>query len=216
MFIRDRYTYRINELGNPYISSGNGLTMLEADDGEYTKGGKTFKTVEVDMYYGRNVILIYKDNRYSDYFFDGLSNVWVKDKDDGTYTEKAYTYEIVTSDLCEIIDADGVRYNGKMARSGMNIEFEVTDQLEVVMNGATYLLGVGTVWTKDDDGYTKAYNKSNEIIKDVDREKIKKFDVTDAEGGEFTAVVVYDVVIGNYVMALTRVEEETEGTGEQA
>lgn len=213
-----KYTYRINALGNPYISMGGGLTMLEAADGEYTNGGKTFKIVEVNVYYGRTVSRIYKDSDDGrDYFFDGISTVWVKGHDESTYTEKAYTYEIVTSVLCELIDGDGVRYNGEMTQVGMLNKLEVTDQLEVVMNGTTYLLGVDTVWIKDGDVYTKVYTKSDEIIKDVDRDKIKKFDLTDAEGNEYTAVLVYDVVIENYVMTLTHVEAEPEeGTDEQA
>lgn len=200
-----RYTYRINALGNPYISGiGEGLTMMEAEDGEFTNDGKTYATVEVDMYYGRTVSLIYNNSRDTkNYFFDGISTVWVKEMDDAEYTQKAYTYEIVTSILCEIYN-DGVRYNGRMSQVGMTIEFEVTDQLEAVMDGKTYAFGIRTVWLKD-DGYTKAYG-----FIAVD-EKNKIYTLTDEEGKEYTAKLTQQED-KTYKMELTPVE----GTDEQA
>lgn len=198
-----RYTYRINALGNPYISGiGEGLTMMEAENGEFTNDGKSYATIEVDMYYGRTVSLIYNDSRDTkNYFFDGISNVWVKETDDTEYTQKAYTYEIVTSVLCEIYN-DGVRYNGRMSQVGMTIELQVTDQPEAVMDDKTYAFGIRTVWLKD-NGYTKAYDFIT-----VD-EKSKIYTFIDADEKEYTAKLTKQED-GTYKMELTPVEE-TEG-----
>lgn len=206
-----RYTYKINALGNPYIRERQ-LTFMEADDGGFTNGGKSFKTVEVDMYYGRTVARIYRNGRDGkDYFFDGISTVWVKDSEADEYTETAYTYEIVTSVLCEVIDNNGVRYNGRMSQVGMTIEFEVTDQQEVVMNGNTYAFGVSTIWLKDGGAYTKAYSFT------ATDEDGNLFELTDLNGDKFTAKITLGEDGKTYEMTVTPVEEETEeGTEGQA
>ncbi len=214
-----KYSYNIDALGNPYISAESGLSVLQVADGKYSGKGKSFNTVEVDMYYGRTVYIIYNDSRDGkDYFFDGVSGVWVKDSDATEYTQKAYTYEIVTSVLCEIIDNDGVRYNGEMSRVGAVIEFKVTDQLEAVKDGVTYAFGVSTVWIKDGSGYTKAYDKSVDI-KEADEEHSNMIsELTDANGDKFLATLVYNEETETYEMTvqLKISFEATVGEGEDA
>lgn len=199
-----KYTYRINALGNPYIAKDGGLTMLEAADGDFTGGGKTCKTIEVDMYYGRTVTVIYNDRRDTkSYFFDGNSTVWVKERGAAEYTEKAYTYEIVTSVLCELIGNDGVRYNGEMSQIGLNINLEISDQPEAVMDGKTYAFGISTVWEKNGTVYTEAYGFT------VVDEKAKTYTLTDLNGNKFTAQLTYNGESEVYTMTVTPVEEET-------
>ena len=203
-----KYNYTVNPLGNPYIKAENNLTFIEVADGGYSKGGKKFAVVEVDIYYGRTAFV---QGDKKDYFFDGMSTVWVKEEDDKTYTQTAYTYEIVTSVLCELVDGDGVRHNGKMAAVGLLIRLTVTDQTIVTYNDETYSFGIKTVWKVTDGVYTKAYDLEDSDVANA-------YLLTDAEGNQFTAKI--KVTIGDdgdtYTMELTPVENTEEGTDEQA
>ena len=84
----------------------------------------------------------------------------------------------------------------------MNIVLDITDQLEAVMNGATYAFGVNTVWLKDGSGYTKAYGYVA-----VDEDK-KTYTFTDTNGGKFNAKVTLGEDGETYELTLTPVNEE--------
>lgn len=173
------YSYSINALGNPYIRTGEGLTFLEAGSGEsgYVKGGKTYKTASVDIYYGRTVKISGDPHIY---FFDGVSNVWVKNAGDAEYVRKAYVYEIVTTLLCELIDGDGVRHNGKMNTVGSTIRLTVSDQLTAAADGVTYAFGIKTLWAVNGGVYTKAYGLAETDVEGT-------YELTDGDGNKFTA-----------------------------
>ncbi len=177
-----KYTYKINEIGVPFITAENKVAFVEVGAGEkgYSKdGGATaYKTVAVDAYYGRAVFTDVSSVRTS-YFFDGVGTLWAKG--DSGYT-KAYSYEPVTNLRTELIGADGVRYNGEMSEVGINIKLTVTEQVKATANGVTYSFGVNTLWTVNADGsYTKAYKYT------VISEKNGEYELTDGDGKKFTA-----------------------------
>lgn len=180
------YDYKINELGYPYIKADVKITFIEtADgDGEYSGGGKSYKTVKVDMYYGRTVSVLGDPNSY---FFDGNKTVWVKAESEEIYTRRIYTYEIVTSVLCELIDGDGVRHNGKMAQPGATIWLTVTDQLRATLNGVTYSFGINKVRTVSGAEYAEAY--TFRLVKEDKDKHINLYEFTDKDGNIFNATV---------------------------
>lgn len=173
-----RYGYRINELGVPYIKATENIVFIEDSEGEYGNGGKTYKTVTVNAYYGRRVFTENPGGRTT-YLFDGVSTLWERHSD-GSYTA-AYTYEIVTSVSAELIK-DGVRYNGLMEEAGMSIRLTVNEQLKATSGGTTYAFGIRTLWIIGSDGsYEKAYTYT------VTDEKNREYELTDASGAKFDA-----------------------------
>ena len=202
-----RYSYRVNALGNPYITGEDNVTFIEAADGKFESGGKSYKTVEVDLYYGRTVAIVGDPKSY---FFDGISTVWVKSREDAIYTEKAYTYEIVTSVLCELIDKDGLRHNGRMASIGLNIRLTVTDQVTATAGGVTYAFGISTLWQKGaGNSYTKAYDFAATNADNV-------YDLTDANGDIFTGTLKSGESGNTLTIEPKAVVTATLGTGDGA
>lgn len=197
-----RYVYRINELGKPYITADVNLMLTEADGGDgkvYAHGGKSFKTVEVDLFYGR-VVAIQGDT--NTYFFDGNSTVWVKNSSETLYTRKAYGYEIVTSVLCELIDGDGIRYNAKTEQSGRIYRLTVTAQVKATANGTTYAFGWNTLWQVSGNTYTKAYT----FI--TTNEEKGLYELTDADGNVYTATLTVSGEGNTLAIAPKEVVEE--------
>lgn len=178
------YTYMINEIGKPYINADVNLLFTEAASGDedvYVKDGDSFKTVEVDLYYGRIVSVQGDTNTY---FFDGNSTVWVKNNSETVYTRKAYNYEIVTSVLCELIDGTtGLRRNARIERAGRTYRMTVTAQVMATAGGATYAFGWSTLWSVSGGTYTKAYTFT------VVSEETGQYELTDADGNVFTATL---------------------------
>lgn len=190
-----KYTYKLNELGIPYMRGVKNVLFKPAEDGEegYEKGGKVYKTVEVDAYYDRTVYDYSAETRTT-YYFDGDSTMWLKA--DGSYTA-VYKYEIVSGARCELIDIEtGVRKNALMEQPGNNINITISDQITAMAGeGASavkYALGVATLWKVNGDGsYEKAYslaadNKENEyVLTDADGIKYKAvLDLGESEGDE--------------------------------
>lgn len=219
----EKYSYTINEIGNPYITVTAGLTFessftfLEKADGAYSKGGKNYDTADLNVYYGRTVTLVktvdgeeQRDPR--NFFFDGISTVWVKNVGETVYTQKAYSYEAVTSVLCELIDIkSGLRTNGELESVGMVIVMTVTDQLEATMNGVTYAFGVNTVWIKNGTNYTKAYGYST-----IDADN-KQYEFTDGAGDVYTASVTQNEDKTYSLTVTLKISfEATVGTGDGA
>ena len=202
-----RYGYRINELGVPYIRATENVVFIEDNDGEFVNGGKNYKTVVVNSYYGRSVFTENSGSRTT-YLFDGVSTLWEK-LSDGTYAE-AYTYEIITSAGAELIK-DGVRYNGLMEESGMNIKLTVNEQVRATANGTTYAFGVRTLWAVGNDGaYTSAYTYS------VTDEKNKEYELTDKDGNKFTAKIISSEGLNTLIIAPKAVATVIMGEGDSA
>ena len=146
------------------------------------------------------------------FFFDGISTVWVKNVGETVYTQKAYSYEAVTSVLCELIDIEsGLRTNGELESVGMVIVMTVTDQLEATMNGVTYAFGVNTVWIKNGTNYTKAYGYST-----IDADN-KQYEFTDGAGDVYTASVTQNEDKTYSLTVTLKISfEATVGTGDGA
>ena len=199
-----KYKYKINQLGLPYIKATENVLFVEAETGGsgYTKDGVTYKTVVVNAYYDRTV---YDFDTRTAYYFDGISTLWVREN--GEYTA-VYTYEIINGVYCELIDANGVRWNGKMEQPASTIWLTVSEQTKAVAgegeNAVTYSFGVTTLWQVNSDGsYTKAYSF-------VSTDEDGVYELTDSEGNKYTATLT-EGENGN-TLEITPVE----GTTEQA
>ena len=191
------YTYVIDELGNPYISSGGGLTMLEDEHGvlvNNANGGLRYNLLKVDSLYGR----VAKISGSSDtYFFDGVSNVWVKSGENAAYTLSEYKYEAINSEYCEIIDGNGIRHKGRVTTEGKINRLTITLMEQYALDGVTYAFGWRTVWKVEGRTYTKAYTIT--VIDDDGT-----YTLTDNAGKRYTAV------IKDGALKITEVEETTE------
>ncbi|MCM1438296.1 MAG: hypothetical protein NC131_03665 [Roseburia sp.] len=180
-----KYGYRLNELGVPYIRATENMVFIEADEDEegvekFEKGDKKYKAVTVNIYYGRTVYTEESSVRKY-YFFDGVSTVWEKVAD-GEYAN-AYTYEVVTSALCEFIK-EGVRYNARLQDNGLSIKMTVSEQRKATAEGVSYAFGVSTLWEIGEDGsYKKAYEYTA-----VDETK-GEYELTDGDGKVYTATL---------------------------
>lgn len=193
----EKYTYVINERGLPYITADRNMLFMTAVNGDedvFVNGGNKYKTVEVDVYYGRTAMLTGDSDTY---FFDGVSTVWVKSDDEELYTRVAYKYETVTSLLCELIDNNGVRYNGRVSSEGRIKRLTVEAQSKyTAAGGATYAFGWNKIWLVDGTDYTFAYTFTA-------TETDGKYDLTDKDGKKYAAVV------SGTTIEITAVEEET-------
>ncbi len=193
-----KYSYVINERGIPFITANRNFifTAAESGDGDvFVKDGNSYKTVAVDSYYG-SIAMIAGDP--DTYFFDGNSTVWVKSSDEALYTRKAYNYEVITSNLCEIIDNDGVRHKGRVVEEGRINRFTITPlDSYSTEDGVTYAFSWTTVWQVEGATYTLAYKF---VATDVEN----KYELTDGEGNK------YDAVVSGSAITITAVEETTE------
>ncbi|MCM1545467.1 MAG: hypothetical protein NC033_00365 [Clostridiales bacterium] len=177
------YSYRINEIGKPYIVADSNLMMVDATSGEagaFQNGGNWYKTVAVDTYYGRVAVIQGNQNTF---FFDGNNTVWVKSAAETVYTRKAYSYEIVTSVLCELTDSLGVRLNGRIASSGRNYRLTVTPQIQASIGYTVYSFGWRTLWRVSGNDYYAAYTFV------ATNEKNGQYELTDADGNVFSATL---------------------------
>lgn len=200
-----KYSYMNNVLGMPYLSGAKNFVFTQADGGEdgYIKDGDqtAYKAVETDSYYARTVYT--NDGGRRNYFFDGLSNLWLKEGE--TYT-KAYTYTIATNYKAELTDLSGKKFNAVMQETGMSVLLTISEQMQAVegegSQAVIYSFSVtGILWKIVNGGYEKAYNY--EVI---DKDK-GQYELTDVNGKLFDAVVKGSETSG-YTITITEQKEQ--------
>ncbi|MDE5789349.1 MAG: hypothetical protein K2H78_02910 [Clostridia bacterium] len=108
------YKYDIDVLGRINITLAK-LLFTEAQDGGFTKDGKTYKTIAYDAFYNDTAFVEVSGTR-TWYYFDGCSILW---KRTASGYEKAYEYKIISVYEMELTDINtGVKYKARMAQDG--------------------------------------------------------------------------------------------------
>lgn len=120
------YKYKIDVQGIVSISTERGLLFIPAENDEYgyTKGGKTYVTVEPDSFYGDRMFIQEKGSKEW-YYFDGRSTMW-HETEDGLV--KAYTYKILSAYRLELTDTSGKVYIASMERVGTYYSLDLKEK----------------------------------------------------------------------------------------
>lgn len=197
-----RYSYMNNELGLPYISD-IATVFIPAESGEsgYTGGGKTYKAVAVDAYYGRTVSVLGQGVR-KDYFFDGAAKLWLMNGGGEPVAE--YSYDVVSTYRTELtLLSTGVKYNARIS-DGVLPVMTITEQLLVTEGegdtAKSYSFGIsGVLWRVEGNGYVKAY----------------EYVTIDSAKGEYRLTdedeKVYDAVVKDGKITITEQTAEANG-----